>query len=110
MRLFDASEEIFPGLNINTDKPKWLSHTGRDRVDQSIAIEGDTIEVVDNCVYLGVNVAKTVAEEPEIRRTTTMVNKLYFTLLTSLGSRAAHRETKIKVYKTIIRPFVSLHL
>ena len=47
------------GLAINIDKIKILIQTRRDQVYNNIEIEEDTIEVVDNFTYLGVNLAKT---------------------------------------------------
>ena len=43
-----------------------LIQTRRDQVHNNTEIEEDTIEVVDNFTYLGVNLAKTGSEEPEI--------------------------------------------
>ena len=72
--------------------------------------EEDTIEVVDNFTYLGVNLAKTGSEKPEIQRRTTMANEAYFTFLPSFRSGDVHRETKMKIYRTVIRPVLCLSL
>lgn len=58
--------------------------------------------MIDNFIYLGVNIANTGSEKPRIRRRITIANKVYFSLLPLFRSRDG--ETKIKVYKTIIRP------
>ena len=47
---------------------------------------------------------RTGSEEPEIQRRITMANKAYFALLPSLRSGDVHRKTKMKIYKTVIRP------
>ena len=87
-----------------------LIQTNRDLVHNNIETEEDTIEVVDNFRYLGVNLAKIGSEEPEIKRRTTMDNKAYFALLPSFRSGDVHTETKMKIYRTVIRPLLCLSL
>ena len=83
MRIFlelkNKAKEV--GLAINIDKTKMLIQTRRDQVHNNIEMEEDTIEVVDNFIYLGVNLAKTGSEESEIQTRTTMANKAYLSLI-----------------------------
>lgn len=56
-------------------------------------VEDGTNEVIDDFVYLGVNIAKTRREDAEIQRGTT--RRVRFALLASFTSRDVHRETNL---------------
>jgi hypothetical protein len=64
----------------------------------------ETIEAVKDFVYLGSNLSANAGEENEIQRRIGQENKVYFTLLPIMRSGVIHRQTKIRLYKTVIRP------
>jgi hypothetical protein len=93
------------GLEINTNKTKLLIQSRRaDKQIHSITSTGETIEVVTDFVYLGSNLSADAGEENEIQRRIGQANTVYFTLLPIMRSRVIHRQTKIRLYKTVIRP------
>jgi hypothetical protein len=47
-----------------------------------------------------------VSEENEIQRRIGQANRVYFTLLPIMRSRVIHRQTKLRLYKTVIRPVI----
>jgi hypothetical protein len=98
-----AAKEM--GLQINIDKTKLLIQSRRaDKQIHSITFMGETIEAVEDFVHLGSNLSANAGEENEIQRITGQANRVYYTLLLIMRSRVIHRQTKIRLYKTVIRP------
>lgn len=64
-----AKEDV---TDINIDKTKMLGQKICNQIDEDTVTEGDTIQVIDNFVYFGVNIQKTVSEGPEIQSSFTM--------------------------------------
>ncbi|XP_050499131.1 uncharacterized protein LOC126879860 [Diabrotica virgifera virgifera] len=108
-RTMNAAEETYVelkqsaeavGLAINTNKTKLLIQTRSNR-------PADDIEHVNRFTYLGMDLVASSEEEPEINRRLVLANKAYFAMGHIFKSRDVHRKTKLRVYKTIIRPIVS---
>jgi hypothetical protein len=98
-----ATKEM--GLEINTNKTKLLIQSRRaDKQINSITLMGETIEAVKDFVYLGSNLSVNAGEENEIQRRIGKENSVYFTLLLIMISKVINRQTKIRLYKTLIRP------
>lgn len=93
------------GLEINSTKTKTLIQK-RDNRAARMVVE-DNIESVDQFVYLGVELNSAGTEDGEIRRRITIANKAYFAMSHVLKSKNVHRNNKLRVYKTIIRPIAS---
>jgi hypothetical protein len=97
-----AAKEM--GLEINTNKTKLLIQSRRaDKQIHSITLMGETIEAVKEFVYLGSNLSANAGEENEIQRRIGQANRVYFTLLPIMRSRVIHLQTKIRLYKMVIR-------
>jgi hypothetical protein len=65
---------------------------------------GETIKAVKDFVHLGSNQSTNAGEETEIQRRILQANRMYFSLLAITRSKVIHRQTKIRLYKTAIRP------
>ena len=73
---------------------------------QTICVNGDEIEVVDEFVYLGSLVTTDNDTSREIQRRIMAGNRSYFGLRRALRSNRVRRQTKLIIYKTLIRPVV----
>ena len=96
------------GLAVNTSKTKYMKGSRDDNASlpQRIWIDGDEIEVVDEFVYLGSLVTADNDTSREIRRRIMAGNRAYFGLRRTLRSNRVRRQTKLTIYKTLIRPVV----
>jgi hypothetical protein len=64
-------------------------------------------ERVDKFKYLGSLVTKNSEKFTEIKIRIAAGNRCYFSLIKLLKSRAVARNTKVRMYRTIIRPVVA---
>lgn len=95
------------GLRINETKTKIMTQTRhRTSRGQNTAIGESNIENVDKFTYLGTDLSKNANENEEIKRRLHIANRAYYSVLLIIKSRLIHRKTKIRIYKTIIRPVV----
>jgi len=62
---------------------------------------GDTIEVIDEFVCLVICIIKHRDELKDKRRRIGLANNSYHSLLRIVKSREVHKQTKIKLYKTL---------
>jgi hypothetical protein len=62
------------------------------------------IEMVNKFTYLGNMINDTNIENQEIQRRLNYANRIYFSLMYVFKSQNVHRKTKIRIYKTIIKP------
>ena len=62
---------------------------------------GDTIEVIDEFLFLGICIIKH-RDELKDKRRVGQANNSYHSLLPVVKSREVHKQTKIKLYKTLI--------
>jgi hypothetical protein len=101
--LATAAKEM--GLEINTNKTKLLIQSRRaDKQIHGKTLMRETIKAVKDFVYLGSNLSANGSEDSDIRRRTGQANRVYVTLLPIMRTRVIHRQTKIRLYKTVIRP------
>jgi len=78
----------------------------REQVQNSLLVGGFTFERVSNFKYLGVDVNQQANSHEEIKRRITAGNKSYFALVPVFKSRLISKNTKIRLYKVLIRPIV----
>jgi sorting nexin-29 len=103
IKLEDTAKEI--GLKINSDKTKAMVMTrSQRRVSQNWTIDEHNVEVVNGFVYLGSYLTNENDETVEIERRINLANKIYFALLPAMKSRVVNQRTKVRLYKTTIRP------
>jgi sorting nexin-29 len=104
-KLAIAAKEM--GSEIKKNKTKLLIQSQRaDKQIHSITLMREMIEAVKDFVYLGPNLSANAGEENEIQRRTGQANRVYFTLLPIMRSRVIQWQTKIRLYKTVIRPIL----
>jgi len=98
-----AAEEV--GLKVNEDKTKVLVHPRSNRKrGQNMTISDQNFEVVNDFTYLGCNISSKRDEMKEIQRRISNANKVNYHISAIIRSGNVQRETKLKLYKTIIRP------
>lgn len=95
------------GLMINENKTKYMktnSNTIRQQDGDIININGHKFEVVDEFVYLGALIRADTDVSQEIMRRIMAANRCFYGLQRHLRSNLLTRETKLRIYKTLIRP------
>ena len=73
---------------------------------KSATIHGVTYEGVAEFIYLGTLINNDNSVEKEIHRHILASNRTYFAIINIFKNRLLSRATKIKLYKTLIRPVV----
>lgn len=97
------------GLVININKTKYMlaaAQPARER-QRPLSIENEEIESVREFVYLGSLVNSQNDTTSEVKRRVLMANRCYFGLASQLSSQNISRSTKVKLYKTLIRPVLT---
>jgi hypothetical protein len=92
------------GLEIDTNRTKLMIESRRaDKQMYSITLMGKTIEVITDFGYLGSNQSTKSREKNDIQRRVDQANTVYFSLLVIVGSRVIHRQTKIRLCRSVVR-------
>ena len=106
LELDNAAREM--GLSINENKTKYMITTRKNRPTRQNKTFGDfNIENVTDFTYLGASLSNTNDEGREIQTRIMAANRTYFSLTPILTNRKVHRLSKIRLYKTTIRPVLS---
>jgi hypothetical protein len=98
------------GLTINESETKYMINSTnkvRFRNVRSLNVGSHKFERVDKCKYLGSSVTENNENSTEIKIRIPAGNRCYFSLIKLLKSRAVARNTKVGMYRTIIRPVVT---
>jgi hypothetical protein len=74
---------------------------------RSLNVESHKFERVDKFKYFGSLVTENSEKSTEIKIRIVSGNRCYFFLIKLLKSRAVARNTKVRMYRTIIRPVVT---
>jgi hypothetical protein len=100
--LLDASKEV--GLEVNQVKNKYMLMSRSQKIGQkhSIKIENRSFGDVAKFKYLGRTLTDQNCMHEEIKSSLNLGNACYHSVQSLLSSRLLPRNTKIKVYKTII--------
>jgi sorting nexin-29 len=91
------------GLRVNMEKTKFMpvsTHNG----PQAYPADEQDIEEVDEFVYLGSPVNKINNVTDEIHRRIINAHRCFYGLHAQLKSKRISRKTKIRLYKTLVRP------
>jgi ethanolamine utilization protein EutQ (cupin superfamily) len=96
------------GLVINQNKTKYVRHSRTQTYlkDMEIETEGMKIEEVNIVKYHGTTVTKDNKIEEEIKERIAAGNRAFFMNKKIFQSKLASKKSKIKLYKTIIRPIL----
>lgn len=95
------------GLEINDRKTKYMQCGRRDDQEEDnevLQIENHVFQKVNNFTYLGVLLTNDNNEELEITNRLNAANRSLHACNKILSSKLLSRNTKVRVYKTIIRP------
>ena len=105
--LFRTFEEIVCHSPINEKKTKYLKNTKKETRNESLNINNLQREQVQQYKYLGsiVNVSNSIKEE--IKERIVLGTKAYYANLKFFKSRLATKQSKLKLYRTVIRPIVT---
>jgi hypothetical protein len=96
------------GLEVNAEKTKFM-FMSRDRnagQNHSIKIGNKSFKSVEEFKYLGTNLTKQNSIHEEIKSRLNMGNACYHSVQNPLCSRLQSKNTKGRVYRTIILPIV----
>ncbi|PSN38512.1 hypothetical protein C0J52_22134 [Blattella germanica] len=92
------------GLEINLNKTKAMIQSRKHQLqNNNIIIDGDVIEIADQCIYLGSSFQNNEDESGEMRRGIGCANRAYYSLHSAFKCSIVHRTTKIRIHKAIIR-------
>lgn len=91
------------GLRINQDKTKIVRY-GKKFEPKNIRIGQYEFEEVDKFKYLGVLITSSGERRTEIEEKIIAVNRTYYANKKLLKSKILTKNTKMDIYKTIIRP------
>lgn len=99
--IIEEGKEI--GLRLNEDKTK-IMRFGRKVESGAVKIGEHTFEEVETFKYLGVTISSQGERETEIQEKVLAANRAFHANKKLLKSNILRRETKMRIYRTIIRP------
>jgi hypothetical protein len=95
------------GVRRNNKKKMKFSASPSRRSMKGPTINGVTYEGVTEFIYLGMLVSNDNSIQKEIQRWILAGNRTYFAAISLFRNRLLSRATKIRLYKTLIRPVVT---
>ena len=88
------------GMEISSEKSKTMVNNRDESVHANIRINGEILEEVDKCKYLGVTITKDGTSEADIRLSTSTSDLIR--LKTIWTSTQICFKTKCRLYKTLV--------
>ena len=101
-----ASKEIGPEINVDTTKYKVISRDQNGGRGHSMEIHNSSFERVKELKYLETSLTNQNSIEEEIRSRLKSGNACYNSVQNFMSSSFLSKNTKIKMYRTIILPVV----
>uniref|UniRef100_A0A1B0DRK3 Uncharacterized protein n=1 Tax=Phlebotomus papatasi TaxID=29031 RepID=A0A1B0DRK3_PHLPP len=95
------------GLSVSESKTKYMVVSKKNRRQDQIACGNRKFDRVDDFKYLGSSVNSTNAMSSEIAARVLQGNRAFFSLLHLFKSRSLSTKTKIRLYKTLVRPVIT---
>lgn len=106
-KLEDIEREVSKvGLSINWEKTKYLKMTRRRQGGLDLEINGNRVENVESFKYLGSTLTADNSVKHEIKARVAAGGRCYFAFKKLFSSNILHKEAKLRIYKTVIRPVV----
>jgi hypothetical protein len=104
--LVAATKEI--GLEVNADKHKYMIMSQDHNAGRchSIKIDNSSFERVEEFKYLGTTLTNQNSIQEEVKSRLKSANACYYSVQNLLSSRLLSKNLKIRIYRTIILPFV----
>ncbi|PSN47892.1 hypothetical protein C0J52_01258, partial [Blattella germanica] len=102
LSLSEAAEKV--GLIVNEGKSKFIQITRRPLNEEKIEIGKYKFEIVQEFQYLGIIVMTDNNLDREIKNRIFLANRCYHSINNILKSKYMNLETKIALYKTLLRP------
>lgn len=101
-----AADEV--GLTVNVGKTKLMtqSRRGRQLAERMVRLGMHDFEVVREFKYLGTKVTAENDGSMEVQERIAAANRAFFSITNIIKSKTVHRNTKLLLYKTLIRPVV----
>jgi hypothetical protein len=94
------------GLIINEEKTKYLKCSKKETRTYNLNIDNAHLEQVKQFTYLGSIINNDNSIEEELKERIALANKAYFANQKFLKSKLVTKQSKLKLYKTAIRPVV----
>jgi len=109
MDTFQKLKEISikAGLNINENKTKYLGCSKKQYKMDGIDIIQTHLDEVKSFKYLGSIVNRNNSIEEEIKERISLGNKAYYAKQELFKSKLLTKKTKLRMYKTLVRPVVT---
>jgi hypothetical protein len=95
------------GLTINKKKTKYLKCTNKDIRIENLNINSSYIQQVQQYKYLGSIINDSDSIEEEVKDRIALGTKAYYANQKFFKSRLVTKSSKLKVYRTVIRPIVT---
>jgi len=95
------------GLTINKKKTNYLKCAKKDTKIENLNIKSSYIEQVKHYKYLGSIINDNNSIEEEVKERIALGTKAYYANLKFFKSRLVTESSKLKLYRTVIRPIVT---
>ena len=103
-KLKKEAEEV--GLIINVNKTKYMKCSRNKLLQEKITIDNLEVENVQSFKYLGVLINGHNSIEEEIKARIAAGNRAFYANKKFLQNKILSRESKIKIYNTLIKPVI----
>lgn len=94
------------GLKINDDKTKFMYFGRNQDNSRYFTVENHNFEKVNEFKYLGTIISSNNSEQSEIQNRIISANRSLFAVNKLMSSKILSTHTKIRIYKTVIRPIL----
>ena len=95
------------GIEVNVDKTKFMVSCRDQRIrDENLTIGDKVFKKVRDFKYLGSTITEDNNTSTEIKVRIAAGNRSYYSCLSMMKSRMLSRKSKVRIYKTLIKPVV----
>jgi hypothetical protein len=94
-------------LKINEENTKYLKCSIKDTIKEDLNCPNLSIEQVRQCKYLGSIINDNNSIEEEIKERIVLGTKSYYANLKFFKSKLVTKHSKLKLYRSVIRPIVT---